>query len=382
MDEQNLNYDLANIFAPQLAAQTQALQAIAMRPQKTSARTFTTSTSTPRALEDMIMRRNSIGANNQRLLDALKGRETWNYNLGAGLANLAPVQGYGDWGVNALRAFGGAMNRPTDAQIAREQAAQELAQKDLETALAYDKTMGETQTQQQVQEMGYTPMEYGTAGGTTPKDKQGGDSVAGVQASNFGRSVGYDPVENIPDYGPITRAALSEEQLGVGKYVPFSQSLAKGVSGDKAEKLQSTWSDISDNILSGRVLDFVGKAGGIRVADTPAEQEFIFGPIRNYSNMTPSQLRAGLKQARNNFVASGLAKARAQGFDVSENELKTWWNSAFSVPEGMSTNTMYNVQDKPKSAGASRGLIVGEVRNGVRFLGYNPDGSMKFERAQ
>lgn len=163
MDEQNLNYDLANIFAPQLAAQTQALQAIAMRPQKTSARTFTTSTSTPRALEDMIMRRNSIGANNQRLLDALKGRETWNYNLGAGLANLAPVQGYGDWGVNALRAFGGAMNRPTDAQIAREQAAQELAQKDLETALAFDKAMGETQTQQQTQEMGYTPMEYGTA---------------------------------------------------------------------------------------------------------------------------------------------------------------------------------------------------------------------------
>ena len=140
-----------------------AIEQQAMRPQKESVRTFTTSTSTPRALEDMIMRRNSIGANNQRLLDALKGRETWNYNLGAGLANLAPVQGYGDWGVNALRAFGGAMNRPTDAQIAREQAAQELAQKDLETALAYDKAMGETETQNQTQNIGYTP---GVAGAT------------------------------------------------------------------------------------------------------------------------------------------------------------------------------------------------------------------------
>lgn len=145
-----------------------AIEQQAMRPQKETVRTFTTSTSTPRALEDMIMRRNSIGANNQRLLDALKGRETWNYNLGAGLANLAPVQGYGDWGVNALRAFGGAMNRPTDAQIAREQAAQELAQKDLETALAYDKEMGETENQNQTQNIGYTT---GTGQGDVPQSQ-------------------------------------------------------------------------------------------------------------------------------------------------------------------------------------------------------------------
>ena len=68
-------------------------QAIATRPQKSLVRTTSTSTSTPRALEDMIMRRNTIGANNQRLLDALKGRETFGYNVGAGLANLAPVSG-------------------------------------------------------------------------------------------------------------------------------------------------------------------------------------------------------------------------------------------------------------------------------------------------
>lgn len=139
-------------------------QAIATRPQKSLVRTTSTSTSTPRALEDMIMRRDTIGANNQRLLDALKGRETFGYNVGAGLANLAPVSGYGDWGVNALRAFGGAMNRPTDAAIAREQVAQEMARKDLETALAYDKAMGETQTQAQTQTTEYKDMPYGAQG--------------------------------------------------------------------------------------------------------------------------------------------------------------------------------------------------------------------------
>lgn len=361
-------------------------QAIATRPQKTSAITRTTSTSTPRALEDMIMRRNMIGANNQNLLNALKGRETFGYNVGSGLANLAPVSGYGDWGVNALRAFGGAMNRPTDAQIAREQAAQELAQKDLETALAFDKAMGETQSQTQEQTIGYTPMEYaGGAGAKSRQEQATGDSFGGIQANNFGRSVGYDPVENLPDYGPIARAALSEDQLGTFKYVPGAQTLAKGLTEKQSTQLQSTWSDISDNILSGRVLDFVGKAGGIRVADTPAEQEFIFGPIRNYQNMSRSQLQAGLKQARNNFVATGLRKARNAGVDVSEDELKTWWNSAFSVPQGLETKTMYNITNKPQTVstqGAGRNLIVGEVRNGIRFLGYEPDGKPRFERVK
>lgn len=102
------------------------------------------SVETPFAQADMIARRNMIGSNNQRLLDALKDRETWNYNLGAGLANLAPVQGYGDWGVNALRAFGGALNRPTDARVAREQVANQLLNDDLKTALAFDKEMGRT----------------------------------------------------------------------------------------------------------------------------------------------------------------------------------------------------------------------------------------------
>lgn len=362
-----------------------AIEAQAMRPQKTSTTTTTTSTNTPYALADLIARRDSIGRATQNLDDILRAREGFMYRFGQGLANVTPQDQSGaGWLSGFLRGVGGGLTGGVDNRVARAQQKYENEMKDLAQILAYDKAMGDTTTQIQNQSIAYTPMEYGTAKSNQNRGA-GADSVGGVQSTNFGRSVGYDPVENLPDFGPITRAALSEEQVNpLLKYVG-GQSLAKGLTDKTATELQSTWSDISDNILSGRVLDFVGKAGSIRVADTPAEQEFIFGPIRNYQNMTKSQLQAGLKQARNNFVTAGLNKARQQGIEISEDELKTWWNSAFSVPEGKQTEKMYNIQDKPSTSAAQTNKstpVVGEVRNGVKFLGYNEDGSMKFEKVQ
>ena len=377
-----------NSLAALLAPQSMALQAIAMRPQKTSATTTTTSTSTPRALNDLIKTRDTIGGATTDLASALRGRENWGYALGNILSNIQADSTPGGWLAGLARGAGAGL---TTMENLRQDTAKQLydaRMQDLAQRLAYDKAMGETQTQTQRQEIGYTPMEYGRAstGAKSREEKATGDSFAGIQVGNFGRSVGYDPVENLPNFGPITRAAISEEQLSpVAKYIPGSQTVAKGLAGPLAPQLQSTWSDISDNILSGRVLDFVGKAGGIRVADTPAEQEFIFGPIRNYQSMSKEQLAAGLKQARNNFVASGLKKAKDAGIEVSEDELKNWWNSAFSVPQGMETKTMYNITNKPQATQASsdrKNLIVGEVRNGIRFLGYEPDGKPRFERVQ
>lgn len=357
-----------------LAPQTQALQALAMRPQKTSATTTTTTTTTPYALDNMIANRDRIGQATQELDDILKARESFKYRFGQGLANVTPQDASGaGWLSGFLRGVGGGLTGYVDNRAARAQQKYENEMKDLAEILAFDKAMGDVQTQVQNQVMGYTPMEYGAASGTKAAGGQGAGSLNGVQQNNFGRSVGYDPVKNLPDFGPITRAALSEEQLGIMKYMPYAQAAAKGLTDKTATELQSTWSDISDNILSGRVLDFVGKAGGVRVADTPAEQEFIFGPIRNYQNMSKRQLQAGLKQARNNFVAAGLNKARQQGIEVSEEELKTWWNSAFSVPEGKQTEKMYNVQNPPvEKAKEQITISVGEVRNGYRFKGGNP----------
>lgn len=357
-------YNDSNIAITLLA---NAIGQQAARPQKSSV--YTQTTTTPYARPDMIMRRDTIGPTRQNLVDTLRKREDAGYSIANTLASMPQQQGYGTWLGDFARAFGGTLKAPTDAQIARAQADYDAEQKDLAMALAYDKAMGDTQTQ--VQNIGYDDV----AGG----GKAGADSISGVQVNNFGRSVGYDPVENLPDYGPIARGALTEERLGPLKYIPGAQSVLKGLSGNTAVKLQSTYSDISDNILSGRVLDFVGKAGSVRVADTPAEQEFIFGPIRNYAGMSKQQLQAALKQSRNNFVASGLKKARAAGMDVSEKELKDWWNSAFSVPEGMSTETMYNVQDRPAQQAIStpatateNTISVGQVRNGYKFKGGDP----------
>lgn len=370
MEKDYVDYNtLAAIMAPQ----TQALQQIATRPQKTSSVTNTTSTSTPFALEDLIAARDSLGTATRNLDEALKAREGLGYTLASALSAIPEQQGYGSWLSNLGRSFGAGLGARTNAQIDRAQKVYDAQMKDLANRLAFDKAMGETTTQNQAQQIGYTPMEYNGAGKVAGAQGTGAGSLNGVQQNNFGRSVGYDPVENLPDFGPVTRAALSEEQVNpLLKYVG-GQSLAKGLRDKTATELQSTWSDISDNILSGRVLDFVGKAGGIRVADTPAEQEFIFGPIRNYQNMTKSQLQAGLKQARNNFVAAGLNKANQQGVNVSEDELKTWWNSAFSVPEGKQTEKMYNIQNPPAERAKQQITIsVGEVRNGYRFKGGDP----------
>lgn len=348
-----------------------AIEQQASRPQKSLV--TTTTTTTPYARPDMIMRRDTIGPARENLVDAMRKREDTGYSIASTLANMPQQQGYGTWLGDFARSLGATYRSPTDAAVARAQADFDAGQKDLAMALDYDKAMGDTQTQ--VQNIGYNDVTGGSAG----MRGGAGGSVSGIQADNFRRSVGYDPVENLPDFGPVTRMALSDEELGITKHLPFTGSFMKGLAADKATQLQSTYSDISDNILSGKVLDFVGKAGSIRVADTPAEQQFIFGPIRNYQQMSRDQLQAGLQQARNNFVASGLNKARAAGVDISEKELKDWWNSAFSVPKGLSTKTMYNVQDRPAQQMSStptqvtsNTISVGEVRNGYRFKGGDP----------
>ena len=362
---------------------TQGVNAIATRPQKT----YQSVTSTPYALADLEEARNQIGLSTKELNDVLKGREQLGYSLANTLAKMPQQQGYGSWLSDFARGFGMGASAPANARMARQQQIYDAQMKDLANRLAFDKAMGETQESI----LKYEPVEYTTTGkqssgsGTTP--------TSTTKLEKFGRSVGYDPVENIPDYGPLTRAALSEEELGVMKYVPFAQTIAKGLTDKTAQQLQSTWTDISDNFLSGKVLDFVGQAGGIRVEDTPAEQEFIFGPIRNYKNMTQGQLQSGLKQARNNFVAAGMSKAalvnaeRAkkglEPIQVSEKELKDWWNSAFSVPAGMQTKNMYNVQDKPAEAKKEQATIsVGQVRNGYRFKGGDPKKKENWEVAE
>jgi len=168
MEKDYVDYgSLATLLAPQ----TQALQALAMRPQKTSS--ITTTTTTPRALENMIANRDRIGQSTQELDNILKARESFKYRFGQGLANVTPQDESGaGWLSGFLRGVGGGLTGYVDNRAARAQQKYENEMKDLAEILAFDKAMGDIQTQNQI--MGYTPMEYGTAGGTKAAGGQGG----------------------------------------------------------------------------------------------------------------------------------------------------------------------------------------------------------------
>lgn len=161
-----------------LAPQTQALQQIAMRPQKSQV----TTKSTPYALEDLLAARAQIGQSRRALDEALKGREDLGYTLANALAGIPQQQGYGSWLGDFARAFGGGFSSPTNAKIDRMQKAYETEVKDLATILALDKAMGDVQTQ----EITYKPIEEISikegALGTTTKGQ--GQAQAQIPALN------------------------------------------------------------------------------------------------------------------------------------------------------------------------------------------------------
>ena len=110
-----------------------AITAYAMRPQKSSVITNTTSTNTPYALADMIANRDRIGQATRDLDEALKLRETTGYSLANALAAIPQQQGYGSWLSDFARALGGGAVSPMNAYLARAGTKHENAMKDFET---------------------------------------------------------------------------------------------------------------------------------------------------------------------------------------------------------------------------------------------------------
>lgn len=154
-------------------------EAIATRPQKESVVTTTTSTSTPRALENMIANRDRIGQATRDLDEALKARESFGYTLANALASTPQRQGYGSWLSDFASSFGSTASARTNARVDRAMKRYENEMKDLAEILAYDKAMGETQTQYQNQRTDYKDMPY--AGGKGNASASGGDNLGPAQ---------------------------------------------------------------------------------------------------------------------------------------------------------------------------------------------------------
>ena len=119
----------------------------ASRPMKAS--TTTTATKMPVEYQDMLKRRNQIGTATQTLNDILKQRETPLYGLGSLMAQMPEQSGPGSWLGSLARGLGGGLTFGTNAAIDRAQRNYENAQNDLQTALAFDRDMGDTQTETQ-----------------------------------------------------------------------------------------------------------------------------------------------------------------------------------------------------------------------------------------
>lgn len=338
--------ELDMIFRNRDNALADAISAYAMRPQKTRVKTWTTSSEVPFARQNMIENRDKVRLASKALNDALKIRESTAYSLANALAAIPQQQGAGSWLTDFARAFGGGMVSPMNMYADRAQQAHENEMKDLGVILDYDKAMGGTTTQNQDQTIGYVEMPW--SGSSKDKKEGKGESLGGVPLNNFGRSTGYDPVAHVPEYGAITRAALDDKQIAQPfQWVPGTQSLAKGLTSDNTRDwVQTTWQDISDNILKGSTLDFIGSAGSVRIADTEDEKRAILGELYNYRGKDPGELSQLIRQARNNFVTVGLKKAKEQGVPVTAQELKDYFNSAFTVPQYLQSKSMYNTQDR------------------------------------
>lgn len=159
-------------------AQTDALNAIASRPQKQTQVT----TTAPVEFADMLARRNQIGAERAMLNEALKQRETFGYGLANALASMPAQQGAGSWLGDFARGFGSAFNARANAAIDRAKQDYEAAQADLATALAFDKAMGDVQQQN----IGYTDVPYvkGSTRTTTGGGVGMGNVMQNVDISN------------------------------------------------------------------------------------------------------------------------------------------------------------------------------------------------------
>lgn len=340
--------DMEKLLAP-YGGMANALTMLATRPQKSLVRTNNVSTSTPYALENMIANRDRIGQASTRLSDTLRAQENpWFSTIKA----LGQVQGStepGGWLASGLKGFSTGATMLADIKAANDAMRLDNEMKDLAEILAYDTAMGNKTTSNQTQNTTYEQLPYGGTGNKT-NVKGGGDTLGGIPTTNFGRSVGYDPTAHIPDYGMATRAALDDSQISTPfKYIGGGQSFSKGVTKDTDRQwLQTTWQDISDNILKGSTLKFVGDAGSVRIADTEEEKRAILGELYNYKTKDPDELRQLLQQARNNFVTVGLQKAKEQGVPVTAEDLVAYWNSAFTVPDYLQSPKMYNTADAAK----------------------------------
>lgn len=308
-----------------LAPQTQALQALAMRPQKTSA--YITTTTTPYARENMIENRDRIGLARQELDNALKGRETIGYSLANALASVPQQQGYGSWLTDFARGLGTGATGRTNARIDRMQKAYENEMKDLAEILAFDKAMGETQVQNQI--LDYKEMPWGGAGG-----KSGGQGGPDQVVQNIATATGegMDPEEFIKQYntGGFFESGASDvdSQDNPTLAARFIRSAVAPINTGARSALAQ---NMTDKIIGPKVQNMIQNMGGARGADTLREVSTRIGPLAQITSLGTQEQLGAISSAKTDVldiinrdrVAVGMQPLTMEQFQPAWNKLFT-----------------------------------------------------------
>lgn len=322
----DINYGiLESIMLPQ----TQALQALATRPQKSLQKTYTTSNTEPYALQDMIMRRDSIGQATRELNDALKARETAGYSIANALMAMPELQGYGSWLGNAGRVFGAGLASPINAAVDRAQKKYDAEMKDLAEILAYDKAMGENQTQYQRQEIDYKDLPWAGAGGKSG-GKGGPDQVIQNIATATGE--GMDPEEFIKQYntGGFFESGASDvdSQDNPTLAARFIRSAVAPINTGARSALAQ---NMTDKIIAPKIQNMVQNMGGAKGGDTLREVYARVGPLAQITGLGTQEQLGVISAAKTDVldiinrdrVAVGMQPLTMEQFQPAWNKLFT-----------------------------------------------------------
>lgn len=308
-----------------------AIKTQAMRPQKTSQTTV--STTKPVEYADMLARRNQIGAERQALADALKKRENFGYSLASALSAIPQQQGYGSWLSDLSRSFGAGFNARTNAAIDRAQQDYEAAQKDLASALALDKAMGDVQTQEQ------------TIGYTTPMTTDSGVGQQGAGQQQAMYEVGN---ENLADlYQTINANPLTFSMAGGLKQGEESRALRSFVNLRGVETLGRNEFAYLQSIMP---------AGFTTAINSAKEQELMRPYTTGFSEGTGSAKKAAIKGMISTVYDAYAREAQRQGLKMPMSR-QEYINSRIEAgkvynPEYVTgkSDEMYIESNKPQQA--------------------------------
>ena len=369
---ENINYDENNFSAQDFLKQMAiAQQMMAERPQKKSESVFTTKTSTPYALEDMLALRDRIGNASRDLDRDLAKRETFMYSLANALSQMPQQEGPGSW-VSALgRGFGAGYAGRTNALVDRAQKRYQAEMKDIEERAALDKMMGSRETSSQHTDLGYTPMEY-----STNKD----DKTQKPEVYDF--TPAELPSEKT-SWGEWENQGVLRVDPNTGARTLIGAGINKATEGANLEGVSAMGANqtaYAETFTTRRIKEIADAAGGQRGIDTMPEITFKGGPELSANNMSSKRFAEAVRNRAYN-AADQIIKANPNA-TITREELANAFINDFNHKIRKEYRVVEPLEIRANKNQRSVSPIVGEIVDGIRFLGYDENGKMILEEVE